>query len=59
MADKIPDPSSDCPRCHYWERTAEVRAQRTLRPAWPRGIDQAKAQELLNRAFPPKQRQRA
>lgn len=56
MADKIPDPSPDCPRCHYWERTAETRAKRLMPNLWPKGIDQQKAADLLTRAFPQRPR---
>jgi hypothetical protein len=56
MPDKIPDASHDCPRCRYWERTAEARPDKVRFEAWPMGIDQAKAVEILNKAFPPKQR---
>lgn len=35
---------------------AETKTERALIDAWPQGIDQHKAQELLNRAFPQKQR---
>lgn len=57
---KVPDPSPDCPRCHYWEQKAAAEARtasdRVLTDEWPLGIDQNAAQELLNRAFPQKQR---
>lgn len=52
---KVPDASPSCPRCHYWEQTAEVRALRKF-DAWPLGIDQAKAAEILATAFPQRQR---
>ena len=55
---KVPDPSPTCPRCHYWELNAEENAarRRAAAPDWPLGIDQGKAQDILNRAFPQKQR---
>ncbi len=57
---RVPDPSKDCPRCHYFEQKAEAEdaqaAQRVLRDSWPLGIDQKAAQELLAKAFPQKQR---
>lgn len=54
---KVPDPSADCPRCHYWEQHAEEHAarRRASAPDWPLGIDQAKAAEILTTAFPQKQ----
>lgn len=53
MADKIPDPSADCPRCHYWEQRAAAEApRRNLNNDWPLGIDQTKALDILTRAFP-------
>jgi hypothetical protein len=53
---KVPDPSPTCPRCHYWEQTAEARFQRTAGNQWPLGIDQGKAADILTKAFPQKQR---
>ena len=52
----VPDPSPTCPRCHYFEQNAEAVLKRSLGDGFPQGIDQLKAQELLNRAFPQKQR---
>lgn len=58
MVDKGPDPSETCPRCHYFEfkERAGAGSERELVNAWPLGIDQVKAQDLLNKAFPQKQR---
>lgn len=53
---KVPDPSPTCPRCHYFEQTRETRPERSLAVPFPLGIDQGKAQEILTRAFPQKQR---
>jgi len=55
---KVPDPSADCPRCHYFEQQelANRRQDRVMVPRYPGGIDQHKAAELLAKAFPQKQR---
>lgn len=57
---KVPDPSPTCPRCHYWEQkaAAETKDVRDLVPAYPHGINQTTAVEILARAFPQKQRSR-
>lgn len=58
-ADKGPDPSPTCPRCHYFEQTARERSEAArpeLDDPWPLGIDQIKAQEILLIAFPPNRR---
>lgn len=47
-----PDPSPDCPRCHYWQLNAEVSLARAGTSEWPMGIDQHKALEILTAAFP-------
>jgi hypothetical protein len=49
---KVPDASPVCPRCHYFEQTAQIRADRALPSAWPLGIDQQKAMDILTAAFP-------
>jgi hypothetical protein len=55
---KVPDPSPTCPRCHYFEKAelADPGRRRVFESAWPLGIDQNKAQDLLTKAFPQKQR---
>lgn len=51
---KVPDPSAACPRCHYFTQTESVREERRMaaKPAWPHGIDQQKALDILTKAFP-------
>jgi hypothetical protein len=54
---KAPDASPTCPRCNYWaQHAADHVPIRASKGDWPRGIDQVKAQDILNRAFPQKQR---
>jgi len=53
---KVPDPSPTCPRCHYFEQQLKDTPARDLGDSFPLGIDQHKAQDILNRAFPQKQR---
>lgn len=53
----VPDASATCPRCRYWEQHASEHVPiNKAKGDWPLGIDQVKAQEILNRAFPQKQR---
>lgn len=49
---KVPEPSATCPRCHYFEQSAQVRSERALADPWPLGIDQQKAMDILVKAFP-------
>lgn len=54
---KVPDPSPNCPRCHYWEQKLAAEAPgRPIASRYPNGIDQQVAVDILNRAFPQKQR---
>ena len=55
---KVPDASPDCPRCHYWASKAEELSARAraAAPAYPNGIDQAIAAEILTKAFPQRPR---
>lgn len=54
---KAPDPSHDCPRCHYYEQSASARARRSWKDdRYPGGIDQEKAARILMTAFPPRPR---